>query len=91
MVGVELTISIVAHAVRTRCAKAFYRITFKEGNFAPSSPHADVGDRADRACRHRVLWCQGQNRACCKAPVLIIDLTCHGKLGFNEDCPPEGD
>jgi hypothetical protein len=40
-----------------------------------------------------IVFCgaKGQTELVAKRRVLIIDLTCHGKVGFNEDCPPEGD
>ena len=40
-----------------------------------------------------IVFCgaKGKTELAAKRRVLIIDLTCHGNLGFNEDSPPEGD
>ena len=92
MVGAELTISIVAHAVRNAMRKGvFIALPSRKGTLRHqvlmSMSEIEQIELAG------IVFCgaKGKTELVAKRRVLIIDLTCHGKVGFNEDCPPEGD
>jgi hypothetical protein len=91
MVGADLTISIVAHAVRNAMREGvFIALPFKEGLRHQVLMSMSEIEQIELA---GIVFCgaKGKTELVAKRRVLKIDLTCHGKLVFNQDCPPEGD